>query len=394
MNYEEHEISTRTYDRKFLDGNMDKRTTEIERELLDQSWPTEKNTMYHLGGTRFWELDFVTEPSVVLRTIDKSKTINVSITRTTCFDIVLKNERSTDVKSNELYRKRNVYNNGTRKHISIEKRNDLKNITRKLRCKLKTKQPKGVTKKLKRDSRKLHEPNYYKRSFKEKRTVKFNDFRHTSNEDSIIAKSRKLCGVNTYKSKRQVVKHKDATEKHKKKQLEKSRALQNINLHSPHNTDNCVKNKYHKTMMTASRYSQIKTIDDKKNNKKVMHSNIIGHKNKSTSASHKRKIHNCFNCICDITNIVNNIKSLLDRISFPLDEIKALNCSEYKEIPNKIVISMDSDVEEAREFSQPHYNTELLKGQKYIKLEELEDNFNSDLELNSGISVANFSSNI
>lgn len=400
MNYEEHETSTRIYDRRFLNERYkDKRTTKNERELLDQSWPVEKSTTYHLGGTRFWKLDFVTEPSVILRTtIDKSKTINVSITRTTCFDIVLKNERSTEIKPNEPYRKRNVYNE-MRKHISIEKRNaGLKNVTRKnaLYYKLRTKRPRMIAKKLKRDSRKLYEPNYYKRSFEEKRTVKFNDFRRANNENSITAKSRKLCGVNAYKSKRQVAKHNNATEKHKKKQLAKSRGLQNINLYSSHNTDNCVvnkKNKYHKTMTTASRYSQVKTTD-KKNNEKVMHPNIIGHKNESTSALHEKKIHNCSNCICDIANVVNNIKSLLDRISFPLDEIKALNCNEYKEIQNKIVISMDSDVQEAREFPQPHYNTEFLKDQKYIKLKELEDNFKSDLELDSGISVANFLLNV
>ncbi|EFN69545.1 hypothetical protein EAG_03361 [Camponotus floridanus] len=68
-------------------------------------------------------------------------------------------------------------------------------------------------------------------------------------------------------------------------------------------------------------------------------------------------------------------------VSFSLDEIKALNCSIYKETQDKIVISIDSDAEETREFSQPHYNTESLKGQKYIKLEELEDDFKSDLDL-------------
>ncbi|XP_011689770.1 PREDICTED: uncharacterized protein LOC105451173 isoform X2 [Wasmannia auropunctata] len=385
MNYEEHETSTRTHER-FLDRSKDKRTTENERELLNQAWPTERSTTYHLGGTRFWELDFVTEPSVLRTTTKKSKTIGVSITRTTCFDVVLQNERNDEIKSNVFYRKRNIYNNGMKQHIPIKKRNvSLKNVTRNkinaLRYKLKTKfyEPK-VAKKLKRNSQKLHESNSYKRAFEEKETIRFNDFWRTSNKDLITAKSRKLCVVNANKLKRQIIKHKDVTNKHKKKQ--KSQTSQNINLHILHNTDNCVvstKNKYHKT--TTKSLNQVKSTADK--NEKVTHSKMIDHKNKSTSASHEKKIHNCFNCICDIVTVVNNIRSLLDRKNFPLDEIKTLNCSEYKDIQDKIVISMDADMEEAREFSQPHYNTESLKGQKYIKLEELEDNFKSDSELDS-----------
>ncbi|XP_071569954.1 uncharacterized protein [Temnothorax nylanderi] len=388
MNYEEHETSTWTHNGKFLDKRgKDKRTTENERELLDQSWPTEQSTTYHLGGTRFWELDFVTEPSAVLRTtVDKSKPTDVSITRTTCFDVVLKNERSSEVKSNVSYHKRDVYNSRTRKNVyKIEKRNaSLRNVTRTnaLRYKLRTKRP-GV-KKLKRDSQKLNGSNDSKRGFGEARTMKLNDFRRTSNGDSITAKTRKLCGVNASKLKRQTVKHKDATDKHEKKQPAKSRTLQNTNLRSLHNTDNCVankKNKYHKTTTAAS--PRIKKTNDKKNDEIATHLNTTGHKNKSTSTLHERKIHNCFKCICDIANAVNDIKSLLDGTSFPLDEIKALNCSEYKETQDKMVISTDTDTEEAREFPQPHYNIESLKGQKYIKLEELEDNFNSNLEFDS-----------
>ncbi|KMQ90354.1 melanoma-associated antigen e1 [Lasius niger] len=50
---------------------------------------------------------------------------------------------------------------------------------------------------------------------------------------------------------------------------------------------------------------------------------------------------------------------------------------------------MDSDAEEAKEFPQSHYNTESLKGQKYIRLEELEDDFRSDLELSNGFVAEN-----
>ncbi|KYN16352.1 hypothetical protein ALC57_11382 [Trachymyrmex cornetzi] len=328
MNYKEHETSTQTYDGRLLDnGNKDKRMTENEKELLNQTWPTEKDTMYHLGGTKLWELDFVTEPSVELcTTTDKSKIIVGSITRTTCFDVVLK--RKDKIKSNISYYKRHLNNNRITKHVSIEKRDaSLENITgmNALRYELRTTQPRMVAKKLKRESQK-HKPNHYKQeSFDKKRIVRLNDFRCTS-EDSTV-KNRKLCIANANKLKRQIVRHED-TNKHKKKQLAKSRTSQN--LHSLYNTDNGVvnkKNAYRKTT-TANQYLQVGT-------------------------------------------------------SFSLDEIKALNCSEYKEIQDKIVISMDSDMEEVREFPQPHYNTESLKGQKYIKLEELEDNLKSNSELYS-----------
>ncbi|XP_011865301.1 PREDICTED: uncharacterized protein LOC105560634 [Vollenhovia emeryi] len=384
MNYEEHETSTWTHVGRFLDdAGKDKGMTENEKELLDQAWPTEKSTTYHLGGTRFWEFDFVTEPSAVSRTvIDESKTIDVSVTRTTCLDVVLRNERNSEVKSNVSYHKRDVYGNRRRESVSIEKRNaSLRNVTRRnaLRYKLRTKRPGIIAKKLKSDSQKLRGSNYSKRSFKESRTARFNDSRLNDNVDSITAKSRKLCGVNASKLKHKVVNHEDATDKHKKKQLAKSRTLQKNNLHSLR--DNCDannKNKYHKTAANPP----VKN-PHQKNDEKVTHLNIVGRKNNSTSTLHGRKIHNCSNCICDVASVVSNIRSLLDRTSFQLDEIKALNCSEYKEIQDKIVISMDSDMEEAREFPQPHYNIESLKGQKYIKLEELEDNFESDLELDS-----------
>jgi len=387
MNYKEHETSTQIYNGRLLDnGNKDKKMTKNEKELLNQMWPTEKNTMYHLGGARLWEFDFVTESTVVLSTTtDKSKTIDRSIIRTTCFDAVLK--RNDKIKSNISYYKYHLNSNKITKHVSIEKRDiSLENVTRinALRYELRTKQPR-VAKKLKRESQK-YKPNHYKQqSFEKKRIVRLNDFRCTS-EDSTV-KNRKLCIANANKLKRQIVRHED-TNKHKKKQLAKSRTSQN--LHSLHNTDNGIvnkKNAYRKTT-TANQYLQVGS--DKKNSEKVMHSNIINHKNKSISASHKQKIHNCFNCICDIANVINNIRSVLDRTSFSLNEIKALNCSEYKEIQDKIVISMDSDMEEAKEFPQPHYNIESLKGQKYIKLEELEDNLKSNSELDSGTSIASF----
>ncbi|XP_070518731.1 uncharacterized protein [Cardiocondyla obscurior] len=381
MNYEEHETSTRMYEGLFNGKEKNGKLTESVRTSLDRAWPTEKNAMYHLGGTKFWELDFVTEPSAVLRTTtDKSKTIDVLITRTTCFDVILKSTRNSKAKSIITHRKRDVYNNRAGKNVFIANRDvSLKNITRKSgkRHKVGTKRSLAkITKKLKRDSQKLRRLNYSERSFEERRAMRFNDFRCASNEDSITAKSRKLCGVNAGKLKRQIVKHEDATGKHKKKQPAKSRALQNTNLHFLHNTDNCAANKRNKYKTAASVNSRVEKID-----KKETYPNAIDHE--SPTALHERKIHNCNNCICNVASTVNSIKPLLNRMHFPLDEIKALNCSEYKEIQDEIVISMDSDVEEAKEFPQPRYNVESLKDQKYIKLEELEDNFNNDLELYS-----------
>lgn len=379
INYEEYGTSTGTPNERFLNGGgKHKRMIENERKSLDRAWPTEKSTAYHLGGTRYWELEFVTEPSVSYTTIDKSKTIEVSNARTTCFQVILKNERNGGVKSNIFHHKSDVYSDRPRKNVSIGKQNaGLRDVTKKntLRYKV-TRRP--VARKLKRDSQKLRGRNYSKRSSEERRTMGFNDFRRTSDGGSITAESRKLYGVNASKLRREIVKQTSATSKRKKKQSAKSRALQNVN--SLHNADNCV----------AS--SRVKETDDEKCDEEITHLNVIEHKNKSISALHEREVHNCFNCICDIASVVSDIKSLLSRTSFPLDEIRALHCSEYKETQeNKMVISMDSDVEEAREFPPPHYNVESLKGQKYIKLEELENNFKSDLESDSGIANGSLS---
>ncbi|XP_029664592.1 mucin-3A-like [Formica exsecta] len=324
MNYEERTTSAPTRDDKFLDRGETESEIGSKTKFLDQMWPTEKSTTYHLGGTRYWELE-VTEPvsavfivfSITTDFTTKTKAIDVSITRTTCLYVILKNEINTDAKTkrNIHHHKRNVYKNETRKNnISIEKQKiGLKNITRE-------------------NTQNLRGLNRYEQKSGGKR--KFDEFSRINNEDSIIAKTRKLCSVNGIKSKHQIIKHKDTMDtknKTKKKQSTKSQKLQNINSRSPKScTNNCIMNK--------------------KNSGKI------------------------------ITRTTTN-QSILNRISFSLDEIKALNCSVYKETQDKIVISMDSDAEEAREFSQPHYNTESLKGQKYIKLEELEDDFKSDLEL-------------
>ncbi|KAL6426286.1 hypothetical protein ACFW04_009068 [Cataglyphis niger] len=310
----------------------------------------------------------VTEPSVVFTTdfTTKSKAITY-VTKTTCLYVVLKNEVNTDTKTkrNIHYHKRNVYNNETRKYISFKKQKiGLKNIRRK-------------------NMQNLRATNRYARRSGGKR--KLDKFSRFSNEDVIIAKTRKLCSVNGNESKHQMIKHKDTMDtknKTKKKQSTKSQKSQNINSRSPKScTNNCIRNKKNSgktiTRTTVNHYSQAKNSNNKEN-KKV--TNTDDHKKLSICTSRNKKNHN-LNCICDIVNVIENIKSILNRISFTLDEIKTLNCSVYKETQDKIVISMDSDAEEAREFSQPHYNIESLKGQKYIKLEELEDDFKSDLEL-------------
>ncbi|XP_067209672.1 mucin-2-like isoform X2 [Linepithema humile] len=388
MNYEERETSTLTYDTKFLDKDKNKRMTEGKAELLDQIWPTEKITSYHLGGTRFWELDFkVTETSVSNTATDKSTTFDLSVTKTTCFHVILKNERHSDseIKRNIHNHKQNTYNNKTKKYNIKKKDTSLKNVTRKnaLRNKLRIKWSGATMKELKYNlQNNLHGSNHHKQNSERKRMVKPGEFPLSvfvaGNESSIIARSRKLCGV---KEKKKHEKHKDAVNIKNKTKLAKSQKSQNVTLHSPKNyTDSCITNKknsdkHHKTKIaktTANHNFHVK--------KSVTHPNVIvDHKNKSIS--HKRKHHDCFNCICDITNVINDIKSILDKTSFPLDEIKALNCNKYKETQDKIMISMNSDMEEAKEFPQSHYNTEFLKGQKYIKLEELEDDFKSDLEL-------------
>ncbi|XP_070159408.1 mucin-22 [Polyergus mexicanus] len=372
MNYEERTTSKPTRDDKFLDSGEDESEIESKTKFFHQMWPTEKSTTYHLGGTRYWELE-ITEPSIVFSittiTTDfttKSKAIDISVTRTTCLYVILKNEINSDakVKRNIHHHKRNVYKNKTRENnISIEKRKiGLQNITRE-------------------NTRNFRGWNRYEQKFGGKR--KFDEFSRISNEDSIIAKTRKLCSVNRNETKHQIIKHKDTMDtknKTEKKQSAKSQKLQNINSRSPNScTNNCIMNKkdLNKTITrrTTNHYSQAKNGNNKENNKKV--TNIDDDKNLSMC---ERKNH-YLNCICDIVNVIENIKSILNRISFSLDEIKALNCSVYKETRDKILISMDSDAEEAREFSQPHYNTESLKGQKYMKLEELEDDFKSDLEL-------------
>lgn len=394
MNYEERETSTLTHNTKLLNRNKIKKVTESKAELLDQIWPTEKITSYHLGGTRFWELDFeVTEPSVSSVAPEKIKTLDLSVTETTCLHVVLKNERHSHSKiKRNIHRqhKQNTCNDKIKKYNVEEKDTSLKNATRKnaLHDKLRTNW--AIVKKWKHNLQNLRGSNYHEQNSERKRMVKLNEsplsISVAGNENS-ITRNRKLCGVKE-KKKNKTPKHKDAADskkKNKKPNLAKSQKSQNITSHSHKNcTDSCITNKKisdkrHKTIIA-------KTTANLHVKKSIAHPNVIINVNhKNNSLSHERKLHDCINCICDIMNVIDDVKSILDKESFALHEIKTINCSKHKELQDKIVISMNSDIEETKEFPQPHYNTEFLKGQKYIKLEKLEDDFNSDLELDNGI---------
>jgi hypothetical protein len=367
--------------------------------LLDRTWPTERST-YHLGGTRYWELDFeITEPPDECTTTAKIRTVTAItkvITKTTCFHIVFKNEGNNITRKKRYihYYKRNIYDNHMKKS-NDQHDTSLKNITGNnmlLYIALTTKQPDIKIKKLENSLQKLREANHYKQNFNRKQKMKLNA-KFLYNEDPVIAKNRKLCGVNKNKSKHQIRKHKDTmnvNNRKKKRQLGKQQKSMNINPYFLKNcTDSCIVNKkkldkYHKAIVMRTTEHHYLQIKNNKNGMKTHRSSIADHKNKSTSKPFERKIHDCLNCICDIVSVINSIRFILAKTSFSLEEIKALNCSRYKETRENIVISTDSDIEEIKTLPQPHYNTESLKGQKYIKLEELEDDFKNDLEFDNG----------
>lgn len=345
-------------------------------EFLNQVWPTEKSTTYHLGGTRFWTMDFeITEPPLAVFSITpENKPVD-----TTCLHVVIKNGRA------EV--KRNLYSNETRKHNNLVEKRDVgfPNVRRT------SNQFGAMIKNLNLKSRKMHKTKYHGEK-KMKRSELFPERVVSIIEgDSVIAKSRKLCGVNENKLKHQIVKHEDTaktTRKSKKKQLQTTQNVDSSKVY----TNSCVINKknsnnYHKTMTVKTNHhlSQART-SGKKNIAKVTTrpDNIVNRNSKSKPVSDGSEIHDCSNCICDVMNVIDNIKSILDKANSPLDEIRTLNCSRFKDIQEKIVISMDSNVEETKEFPQLHYNTESLKGQKYIRLDELEDNFKNDFEFTNG----------
>jgi len=391
------------YNEKHLDIEREIQRTEKNTELLHRTWPHERST-YHLGGTRYWELDFeVTESPDICTMTSKIRTVTAItkvITKTTCFHVIYKIERNNAIRTKPhiVYYKRNIHN-----HINHMKKSNgpqdtsLKNVTGNnllLYIALTTKQPDIKVKKLENNLQKLRETNHYKQNFNRKQKIELKfQAKFPHNEDPVTAKNRKLCAINKNKLKHQIRKHKDTmniNDRNKKKQLGKPQKSKNINPYSLKNyTDSCVVSKkkldkYHKAIVMRTTEHHYLQMKNDKNGMKMHRSNIADHENKSTSISYERKIHDYLNCICDIMSIINSIRFILAKTSFSLEEIKALNCSKYKEIRDNIVISTNSDIEEIKTLSQPHYNIESLKGQKYIKLEELEDNFKNNLEFDNG----------
>ncbi|XP_020283286.1 uncharacterized protein LOC109854524 [Pseudomyrmex gracilis] len=378
-----HQAEESDYAEDYIDYEKEPRG-EAVTEFLNQMWPTEKSTTYHLGGTRFWTLDFeMTEPPPAVFSVTPENK-PVDMLATTCLYVIVKNDNRAAIT------KRNLYSNETRKHnSSVEKRDvsfpdAIERISNQSGATMKDPNLK---------SRKMHKTKY--RGEKNTRRSELSSARIvpiTDDGDSVIAKSRKLCGVNENKSKHQIVKRKDTAKttrkSKKKKQLAQLQTQRNVDSSKVY-TNSCVLNKkksnnYHKTMTveTNRHLSQLRTSGKKNVAKVLTHPNNIANRNdKSKPVSQEKEIHDCSYCICDVANVIDNIRSILDKVNSPLDEIRTLNCSRYKDTQDKIIISMDSNVEETKlEFPQLRYNTESLKGQKYIKLDELEDSFKSDFE--------------
>lgn len=350
-----------------------------QKELMDQAWPTEKSTTYHLGGTRYWELETqITEsPDTLSSTTDTTaETVDLSITRTTCLYVVVKNEKKhARTKHNARCREGNLRFPAT----SVAQRDDfLKNVTGQRI--LRSQKPKT------------------KRSVGKNRISKIDEFSNTGDELSAMARGRKLCGINeNEKLKRAAAKHKDSRNiKHNDENAKPTRSQKSRNVDSRaprfRESDSCVVNKKNADQRkkitakaTLDHHIRVKSGNSRKNDRKLVRRDVTVARHKNKSAPPARKTHDCVSCICDIVDVINRVKSILDRLIYPLDEIKTLNCSRYKETRDKIVISMDSDAEEdARAFPQPRYNTESLKGQKYIKPKELEGDPRSDLVLKNG----------
>lgn len=340
---------------------------------MDQAWPTEKSTTYHLGGTRYWEL----EPQEVTKTTDifsttaetATKTVDLSITETTCLYIVLKN------KENHARTKREAHEGSVRfsttsagnEIIFGPRYNHLQNVTseRALR----------------------NEKPRRKRRAERRNTPKADEFANTRGDFTALIKGRKLYGIDVKKKK---LKHRTAKQQETKrndktaKLQAKSHKSRDI-ISRVREAGSCVVNKknpdLHKAMSAkavADHHPRVKSSNDGKSVRRDV--TVAERKDKSA-----RKTRGCADCICDIVDVINHVKSILDRSRYPLEEIKALNCSRYKETNGKIVISMDSDVEEdTRVFPQPRYNTESLKGQKYIKSGDLESDSKGDLLLENG----------
>lgn len=346
---------------------------------MDQAWPTEKSTTYHLDGTRYWELEAqVTESPDILSSMTNTatETAELSITRTTCLYVVIKNERNHVRTKRDVRRRKGSLRFSATSDLGHD---FLKNVTSQ---RISHNKKPGT-----------------KRIGNEKRISKLDEFPSTGGELSAMTKGRKLCGINeNEKSKHRAAKRKDSgnvKHDHKKTKLTKSQKSHNVDSRAPRvrevdyvaNKKNSDQRKRMIAKATSGHHIRVKNGNVGKKEGKLARREITaaGHKNKSTPDA--RKTHDCADCICDIVDVINRVKSILGRLNYPLEEIKVLNCTKYTETQDKIVISVDSDVEEdTRTFPQPRYNTESLKDQKYIKPEELEGDPRGDLVLENGIS--------
>lgn len=420
---------TMVYNKKTLD---DQSETKTERETSEQAWPTEKST-YHLGGTRFWERDFgVTEPTSDIlsagTTGNVEKTVELSATETTCFRIVLKkHERSNGAKvRRDVHRREgsahftatgaedDACDGVTSKYDTpIGKRDTaLKNLTRKntSRNKSRTKRSSltdarpAILNKLRGDSRKLRGSNCRGESAGRGRgTTRLDEFPRTGDESAITkVKSRKLCGVsgNKKSTKHPIVKHVKGGKSVQEDTSGKKRSAKNSQSVHAKRTDSCATSEatsderrrertIARTTDASHRFRATKKISAHGGKKKVVRLDDNAGCGNATRTAQSGAA-GCSNCICDVANVIGDVRSILDRASYPLDEIKTLNCSRYRRTQDEIVISTDADdAEVAEAFPQPQrYNAELLKGQRYVKLQELEGDNARDSELENGITLS------
>ncbi|XP_025161096.1 mucin-5AC-like isoform X2 [Harpegnathos saltator] len=326
-----------------------------QKKLMDQAWPTEKSTTYHLGDTRYWELEpQVTETTDVFgaTTATAAEAIDLSISRTTCLYVVLKNRRNRARTKRDAQRRCEGSLRSFAPTVGAQRGNFLKDATSE------------------RPSR--------EKKLRKKRSVEKKKAPRLSNELPTMIKGRRLCAINEGKSKHRAAEHTHI--KNTKRKDQEAKASKSQGPHAPRvrASDSCVASKKNSdqrkgTIMKASvdRHTRARISKDERN------AAVIGHRDEVAAQSR-----GCADCICDVMDVITHVKSILNRLSYPLDEIRALNCSRCKETQDKIVISLDSDMEEdARMFPQPRYNTGSLKGQKYIKPEDLEGDPRNELVL-------------
>ncbi|XP_014474952.1 PREDICTED: uncharacterized protein LOC106744571 [Dinoponera quadriceps] len=335
---------------------------------MDQVWPTEKSATDDSSGTKYLEPQITESPDIFGSTA--AETVGLPI-ETTCFYVVLKNERKRARAKRDARRREG----SLRLPASSVRPRDrlLENVTSERT--LRSKKP--------------------KRSADGGNTrPKLDEFPDTGDGPSTM-RGRKLCGIGENKLKRRTVKHKKSTrnakcngKKAKSAEPQKSRV---VDSHAPRVREAGSrvvdkKNPDHRRRIVAKasvdHHIRVEDSDNGESEGKLSRHDVAVADRRNKSAPGVGKTRGCADCICDISDVIDRVKSVLDGSSYPLDEIKALNCSRFKETREKIVISVDSDVEEdARAFPQPRYNTESLKGQKYIKPQELGADPRGDLPL-------------